>query len=137
PQGVVAMIEYGNEQESQDLDAITEAMTTALSNVVTIEVTTATRTTTLNGISTHERQLIGLIDDKMAAAGDDFHPLMKTLPEEAGADKRELITLYYGDVIGEAEADALMSALAADFPKQEFQIVNGGQPLYPYIVSVE
>ena len=137
PQGIAAMFEYGNERESGDMDAIVDAMTAALSNVVTIEVTTATRTTTLNGVSVREGQLIGLIDDQMAAAGDEFHALLKTLLEKAGADKRELITLYYGDVINEAEAQTLSENLAGDFAAQEFQIVNGGQPLYPYIVSIE
>ncbi|MEO8607338.1 MAG: DAK2 domain-containing protein [Chloroflexota bacterium] len=137
PQGVVAMFEYSNEHESGDIDAIAEAMTAALANVITIEVTTATRTTTLNGIYVRESQLIGLIDDQMAAAGDAFQPLLKTLLEKAGADKRELITLYYGDVITGAEAQTLSDQLAGDFAAQEFQIVNGGQPLYPYIVSIE
>jgi dihydroxyacetone kinase-like predicted kinase len=91
----------------------------------------------LNGVSVREGQLIGLIDDQMAAAGDDFYVLLKTLLEKAGADKRELITLYYGDVINEAEVRTLSDNLAGDFAAQEFQIVNGGQPLYPYIVSIE
>jgi dihydroxyacetone kinase-like predicted kinase len=137
PQGIAAMFEYDNEHESGDLDAIVEGMTAALSNVVTVEVTTATRTTTLNGIYVRESQLIGLIDDEMAAADDEFHALLKTLLEKAGADKRELITLYYGDVITEAEAQTLSDQLAGDFTDQDFQIVNGGQPLYPYIVSIE
>jgi uncharacterized protein len=137
PQGIAAMFEYGNERDSDNLDEIAEAMTGALKNVVTVEVTTATRTTTVNGVAVREGQLIGLIDDQLAAAGDAFEPLLKTLLEKAGADKRELITLYYGDDIKAGEAQKLLDTLAADFPKQDFQIVNGGQPLYPYIVSVE
>jgi DAK2 domain fusion protein YloV len=137
PQGVAAMIEYGNERDSQDIDRITDAMQTALSNVVTIEITTATRTTTLNGVAVREGQFIGLIDDQMAAAGDEFYSLLKTLLAKAWADKRELVTLYYGDVVSESEAQEFMGLLVGDFPKQEFQAINGGQPLYPYIVSVE
>lgn len=137
PQGIAAMFEYGNERENGNLDGIVETMTGALANVTTIEVTTATRTTTINGVSVGEGQLIGLIDDQMAAAGDDFGALLKTLLEKAGADKRELITLYYGDDINEVEAQKLSDELAGSFSGQEFQIVNGGQPLYPYIVSIE
>ncbi len=137
PQGIAAMFEYGNERDGAGLETLVEVMTEALTNVVTIEVTTATRTTSINGVSVREGQLIGLIDDQMAAAGDEFHTLLKTLLQKAGADKRELITLYYGDVITESEAQSLADALADDFASQEFQIVNGGQPLYPYIVSIE
>jgi len=137
PQGVAAMFEYGNEQDGDDIDAIAEAMTAALSNIVTIEVTTATRSMTLNNVEVREGQLIGLLDDQMAAAGDDFYPLLKTLLEKARADKRELITLYYEDVTGKSKASELIGRLQDDFPAQKFQIIHGGQPLYPYIVSVE
>ena len=82
-------------------------------------------------------QLIGLIDDQIAAAGDAPYPVMKSLLEKAGADKRELITIYYGSDVDEGLARELLDDLQADFPEQEFQFVNGGQPLYPYIVSVE
>lgn len=137
PQGVAAMFEYGNERDSNDVNEIVAAMSTALSNIVTIEITTATRSMTLNGVTVREGQLIGLVDDEMTAAAEDFFPLMKTLLEKAGADKRELITLYYGDVIAAGEAQQLSDRLSSNFPGQDFQIVNGGQPLYPYILSVE
>jgi uncharacterized protein len=137
PQGIAAMFEYGNERDSDDVNEITTAMNTALSNAITIEVTSATRSTTLNGVEVREGQFIGLIDDQMAASDDAIEPLMKTLLQKAGADKRELITLYYGDMVEEAEAQQLANLLSADYPDQDFQIVNGGQPLYPYIVSVE
>jgi len=56
---------------------------------------------------------------------------------KADADKRDLITLYYGDTVTEVDAQAFADTLSAQFTKPEFQIVNGGQPLYPYIIGVE
>jgi dihydroxyacetone kinase-like predicted kinase len=56
---------------------------------------------------------------------------------KAGADERERITLYYGDTIDEAQAQAMRTHLASVFKNQEFEVVWGDQPLYPYIISVE
>jgi fatty acid kinase len=134
PQGVAAMLEY---DASSALADLTETMLNALNNVITGEVTTATRSVSLDGVTAHEGQYIGLIDDKLEAAGDDLTSVVKALLAKAGADKRELVTLYYGDTISQDDADALVAALSTQFSEMEFQTVNGGQPLYPYIISVE
>lgn len=137
PQGIAAMVEYINGRDSLDLQALTEAMSDSLNNVITCEVTKAVRDAALDGISAREGQYIGLIDDKLSSAGDTLFAVVSDMLHKAGADRRELITLYYGDAITEADAKSLVGQLAVDFSDQEIQIINGGQPLYPYIISVE
>ena len=137
PQGVAAMIEYGNERDSLNLVELTEAMTAALQNVITCEITTATRSVSLEGVQAVEGQYIGLIDDKLSVADDSLLVVAEAMLRTADADKHELITLYYGDVVTEVDAQAFADELSAQFTKPEFQIVNGGQPLYPYIIGVE
>jgi hypothetical protein len=61
----------------------------------------------------------------------------RELLEKANADKYERITLYYGSESDQAHADALAQTLAQRFTEQEFEVVNGGQALYPYIISLE
>jgi dihydroxyacetone kinase-like predicted kinase len=137
PQGVAAMIEYGNEREDSDLSALTDKMTKALKNVTTCEITIATRSVSLEGVHAVEGQYIGLIDDKLSAAGESIPSVAEAMLRKIEADKRDLITLYYGDVVTEVDAQAFADTLSAQFTKPEFQIVDGGQPLYPYIISVE
>jgi len=137
PQGVVALLEYTNERENSGLEALTEVMKDALGNVVTLEVTKATRSVSLDGVKVKEGQFIGLVDDKLVTASDSLRGVVKELLTKAGADKRELITVYYGDRVGEQEATELVDSLNADYGDQEIQLVHGGQPLYPYIISVE
>lgn len=137
PQGVSALMEYANEREGSDLDGLTQVMKDALGNVLTLEITRATRSVSLDGIKVKEGEFIGLIDDKLAAAGNSLRGLVKDLLVKAGADKRELITVYYGERVSEQEANELVDSLNADYGDQEFQIIHGGQPLYPYIISVE
>jgi len=78
-----------------------------------------------------------LIDDQLSVAGDTLQGVAEALLRKVDADKHDLITLYYGDSVTEVDAQAFADALSAAFTKPEFQIVNGGQPLYPYIIGVE
>lgn len=139
PQGIAAMFEYGNlcTDEACDLDEIVEAMTDALSHVVTCEITNAVRDAEYDGIHVRAGQFIGLINDTLAVAGDDMQQLAHDLLKKANAEKYERITLYYGSDITEAQARQLADTLAESFPKLEFEVVSGGQALYPYIISVE
>jgi DAK2 domain fusion protein YloV len=137
PQGISAMIAYHNLPETQNVNAVVEAMNSALSSVVSCEITRATRSAELGEVAVHEGQYIGLVNGDLVVANDDMVPLARDLLRKAGADEHELVTVYYGDGIRAAQAQALVDELSADFPDQEFEIVDGGQPLYPYLISVE
>ncbi len=137
PQGISAMLEYTNIAHSGDIDEVAAAMTEALDYVTACEVTTATRNVELDGVNIQQGQYIGLVNGQIVAADDDLMKLVHDTLREAGADERERITLYYGDDISASQAQAMSSHLAATFKRQEFEVMQGGQPLYPYIISVE
>ncbi len=137
PQGVAAMFEYGNLRDSTALPDLAQQMKNVLANVATLEVTTATRSVSMDGVAVREGQYIGLLDDRLVVAGESVQDVMRALLHKAGADKRELITVYYGSGLNQEDVEAWVEALSGDFGEQEFQVVNGGQPLYPVIISVE
>ena len=91
----------------------------------------------MEGVHAVEGQYIGLIDDKLSVAGDSLLGVAEAMLHKADADKHDLITLYYGDTVTEIDAQTFVDELSTHFSKPEFQIVNGGQPLYPYIIGVE
>ncbi len=136
PQGIAAMFEYGNLAD-EGFDALVEGMAAALPSIITCEITTATRSVDLEGVSVREGELIGLLDDVLVVAGSDMAIVARELLEKAEADKYERITLYYGSESDHARADSLAQDLALTFSEQEFEVVSGGQALYPYIISVE
>jgi dihydroxyacetone kinase-like predicted kinase len=78
-----------------------------------------------------------MLDDELVIAGDDMLELARGLLERAQAQRFERITIYYGADVHEADALMLAEALAAHHRDQEFEVVSGGQALYPYIISVE
>ncbi|MBI5668953.1 MAG: DAK2 domain-containing protein [Chloroflexi bacterium] len=137
PQGISAMFTYINSREELAHDALADEMNAAMTDVISCEVTTATRAASLNGVSVRAGQVIGLINDVLAVAGDDIQTVARDVLFKAGADKRELVTLYYGQDVTQAEAETLADRLRATFANQEFELVYGGQPLYQYIIGVE
>ncbi len=136
-QGISAMFAYMNNCDSGDIEVITDAMQIALSEVISAEVTTATRSVMIDGIQVREGQLIGLLEGKLVVSGDDLNTLVRELLHKAHADEHELITLYHGSNISSKQAQTLMDILSQEFAQQEVVAVEGGQPLYPYLISVE
>jgi DAK2 domain fusion protein YloV len=137
PQGIAAILEYTNFTPDDPFKAIVDAMTAIRSSVITCEITTATRSVDLEGVSVRQGQWIGLINDVVVVAGDDMTMLAHDLLEKAAADKYERITLYYGSDSDEAQANALAQSLKTHFSEQDFEVISGGQALYPVIISVE
>lgn len=137
PQGISAMVAYSNAVGTNDIDAIVRSMTDALEFVTSGEVTTATRDVDFDGLSVRRGQYIGLLNGSLVVAGDDIGEVVLDLLRHAGADERELVTLYFGDGLSRSHAEALAETLAEEFGSQDFEIVQGDQPLYPYVVSLE
>jgi uncharacterized protein len=139
PQGISAMVEYVNQcmDGSCALDDTAEAMTEALGQIITCEITTATRSVSIGDIDVKLGQYIGLINDQLVTAGEKLEDVARALLHKANAVRYERITLYYGADIKEKEARGLAEKLETEFSKLEFELVDGGQALYPYIISVE
>jgi dihydroxyacetone kinase-like predicted kinase len=139
PQGIAAMFEYVNLCTDEDcqMEDVVNAMSSALPSVVTCEITNATRDAELEGVHVRAGQYIGLINDSLKVAGDNVTGVARDLLQKARAGQHERITVYYGTDASEAEARRLADGLAQDYPDQEFEVVNGGQALYPYIISIE
>ena len=113
------------------------AMTSAMEDIETGEVTTATRSATINGVEVIDGQIIGLHGGELKVTGTTVEEVVQALLQEMDSDQREIITLYYGELVSEDEAEALAGLLQQKWPDQEIEIVAGGQPHYHYILSAE
>lgn len=134
PQGIAALLAF-NFQNNLETNA--QAMTRAAQNIQTAEITTATRSANVDGVEVEQGQIIGLLDGSLKAAGHDPVDLALDLLKQMDTADREIVTLYYGEMISADEAEALASRIRGVFPSQEVEVVNGGQPHYHYIISVE
>lgn len=137
PQGIAAMMSYMNAADANDLEAIAEDMREAMHDVITVEITEATRSVTLDGVEIAEGQVIGIADGKLVEAGDDQTEVVVATLKRTIGPASELVTLYYGSQESAESAVALCEVLADAFADVEFEAVPGGQPLYPYLISIE
>jgi DAK2 domain fusion protein YloV len=134
PQGVAALLAL---QPDGDLQAIAGAMQAAMSEVESGEITTATRNASLGHLEVHEGQIIGLHNDRLCVAGNSVEQVAHDLLSQMDATNRQLVTLYYGDGVSAEQAYGLAEWLRHAYPGLEFEVVEGGQAHYFYILSVE
>ena len=135
-QGISALISFGDYSEG-NLDEVCEAMREGMSHVISAEVTTATRSATIDGVKVSEGQTIGLLNGKLVAADNDINQIVHTLLKKAHTEDYGLVTLFYGKGVSEDDAQALADDLEDTYEDIELEIVYGGQPLYPYLISIE
>lgn len=134
PQGIAALAAFNFDA---DLDANVAAMTDVANSVRSGEVTRAVRTATIDGVSVAEGQVIGLVDGKLCCAGETVEAVLREVLERADAGQAELITLYRGADVDEAAGNAMVESLSSHYPDAAFELVDGGQPHYDYLLSVE
>jgi len=134
PQGIMALLAM-NPEESLDENA--RAMEDALTDVCTIEITTAVRTTEIGGVAVEEGQAIAVVDDKLKVATDSPEDALDSALDELTGGSTSLITLYYGADATDEQAQSTAARLRERYAGHEVEVVAGGQPHYLYIVSLE
>ena len=133
PQGVAALLAYNSEATT---DANLAAMEEARQGVRTLEVTRASRGTSVAGRSIRAGQAISLLEGRIVgAAGTEEEALRQGLAA-AGAPPADIVTIYYGEGQSESQTRALADRLRQAYPS-EWEVLGGGQPHYSYILSLE
>ena len=134
PQGLAAMLQL---DPGGDVEKIVEKMTRALESVVTGEVTIATRSVEIDGVTVKDGQVIALLNGKLAVSSDNLEHACLEFMEKARAAEYELITLFYGEDMPHAEANRIADLIREHYSKQEVEVQEGGQPHYQFIISIE
>jgi len=134
PQGVSAVVAFRPERPaSENLSA----MKAEAERVQTIEVTHAVRDTRSNGLRVKKGDVIGLINDRLEFAGDDYAEVVNKALGKLGTDSYELVTVYRGEQASDDELAKLESEIRSSYPSLEVEVQQGGQQHYPFILSVE
>lgn len=137
PQGIAACMAYSPD-EPQDYNE--EAMRDAFTGVVSGAVTYAVRKSSFEGDAINKGDIIGLMDNHLAAVAPSIDEaamkLLEKMVEKKGAADGS-ITIFYGEGIDEEKAGALAEAVQERYPDAEVIPMLGGQPLYYYYISVQ
>ena len=134
PQGIAALLAMNPEE--MDARANVEAMEEACGNVRTIEVTRAVRSTSIGGVKVYEGDVIAIVDDELKLAAPSPEEAIVQALEGLGGEG-SLVTLYYGGESNPSGAQTLARNIRDRFSSYEVEVVDGGQPHYDYIVSLE
>ena len=134
PQGITSMMSYNVELSGEEN---AENMTAALANVRSIEITHAVRDTSIEDKEIKEGQILGIVDGKIRAVGDEMTNLVEDTLKSMDIDDYELVTVYYGADVSAEEAEKLLDDLSEKYPEIEFELHEGGQAVYYYLLSAE
>ncbi|HEX8731568.1 MAG TPA: DAK2 domain-containing protein [Ktedonobacterales bacterium] len=134
PQGVAALLAYNHQA---DFETNAAAMDKAITAISSGEVTRAVRDAQIDGVAVRVGEYIGLANGKLVASGGDLTQTLHDLLARMGAGDHEIITLFSGQDVTPADAEAMAARVREWFPGQEVEPQDGGQPFYDYIVSVE
>ncbi len=132
--GIAAAISFQPEQDAQtnvdNMDAASQRVRTGM-------VTYAVRDTEMEDLHIKEGDIIGLYNGQIHTVGNNIHDVTRQLMEEIVTEDDELITVYYGKDVDEADARTLTDEIEEIYDECDVEMQNGGQPLYYYLVSVE
>ncbi|HKB20499.1 MAG TPA: DAK2 domain-containing protein [Gaiellaceae bacterium] len=130
--GLAALVAFNPELSAEQNEA---TMVEAAARVATGAVTTASRDVQLNGRPVKAGEYLGLLGDEPVTGGADFEPVARAILERLLAEPRELMTLLTGEE--QPDLSQLLTDLELSNPDLEIEVHEGGQPLYPLLVSAE
>ena len=134
PQGVTAMLSFNPEGSTEENIS---ALTDALGNVDTMQITYAARNSDFDGYDIHEGDYLALYGNQLFGTSQDIKVLLRSLAEKVRDDNREYITIYYGADVKEKHAQKTADLFADICPDADVNLINGGQPVYYYLISAE
>lgn len=134
PQGIAALLTLN---PLDDFPTAVRKMKDALTSVRTGEITAAVRNTTYKGLEVKKGEFIGMADGDLKVAGTDIAMVLGELLEVMIEGEGRLVTFYCGEAMGMDQAEELAEKMREKFAGQDFEVQDGGQPVYDLIISVE
>lgn len=133
-QGLTAMLGYNPDGTLDDNKA---AMVAEMANVTSGQVTVAVRDTTVDGLEIHKDHFMGIIDGKIVSEDADLVKETINMVNAMIDEDKELVTLIFGEETDQATAELIAEAVEEANEDIEVEIVDGGQPVYHFLASVE
>ncbi len=134
PQGITAMLSFNMDGTIEENEA---ALTEALGTVDTMQITYAARNSDFDGYDIHEGDYLALYGSALFGTSQDIRVLLRSLAEKVRDDGKEYITIYYGTDVKERHAQKAADIFAEICPNADVNLINGGQPVYYYLISAE
>lgn len=134
PQGISALVSF---DPTGDADSNKDNMMEAIDCVLSGQVTYAVRDTQIDGHDVKKGDYIAINDEGLVASETDIKDSVIKMLDGMVSDDYELISIYYGSDVDEADAEAIAAVVEEKYSYLDVELEYGGQPVYYYIISVE
>lgn len=134
PEGVAAILAFNEDANPEENE---KHMTNALSDVTTAQVTYAVRDTEMNGKKITKGDIIGLSGKEIVSCGKEIEDVTLDLVENLMNDEISMVTIYTGEDVNESDSEELLEKLEEKYSDIDVDLVNGNQPIYYYVISLE
>ncbi len=134
PQGITAML---NLDPDADVETNEAAMLDAIGRVTTMQITYAARNSDSDGYAIHAGDYMALVGSSLHTVSTDMHELFRSLAEKINELDAQFVTIFYGADVSEARAEECAAMFTELCPNAEITLLNGGQPVYYYMISAE
>ncbi len=123
--------------EIGDTDAIIESLKEIIADVVTGTVSKAVRDTEMGGVSVRKDDYIGFVGDTIYVDSPDRAEAALVLAEKMNAKRYDIMLVCCGEDVSSDESDKLQKELSKAYRRTEVVMIDGGQPIYDYIIILE
>ncbi len=134
PQGMSAMLAYDPEA---DFNTNRLEMTNAIEKVSTGQITFAARDSDYEGHAIKQGEILALDNGRLSFVEKDLAKAAYKLTKRLVKGDSSFITIIYGADVSDEAAEALQKQVSAKYSSLDVNLINGGQPVYYYIISVE
>ena len=134
PEGLTASLMI---KPDGDLDDVANSMKDMMKSVDSGEITTATRSITINGIKVKSGEVISLLNDDLVGSADTLEKACDNLLTAVDLDEKEHLTILYGNNVTKDEVDSVIAHIKETYPDLELELHEGGQPFYQFIIAIE
>ncbi len=134
PQGISALMVMDLEASQEDNVA---AMTEAIGNVHTSEITYAARDSDFDGFAIKRGDYLALTEHQLFGTDRKLDKLLRRLAEADAQQSAEFINIFYGEDVSEKDAQKALKLFTECCPNAEITLLSGGQPVYYYMISAE
>lgn len=134
PQGISALMVMDLEASQEDNVA---AMTEAIGNVHTSEITYAARDSDFDGFAIKQGDYLALTEHQLFGTDQNLDTLLRRLAEADAQQSAEFINIFYGEDVSEDDAQKALELFTECCPNAEITLLSGGQPVYYYMISAE
>lgn len=134
PQGIASLFVFN---EDNDFETNERDMTDAIKRIKSGQVTYAVRDTVVNDVMIKKGDYLSIFEKEIVATSSDRVQALKKLLQQMIDDESELVTIICGEDVNAADVEAVEGLLENEFSDLEFEIHEGNQPVYSFIVAIE